>query len=464
MDPEQLRQELVECVTGAQKLRAPYAGKAASMTAEENAQFDKLMARAEEIKGEIDGVRAQKALDDRLDGLVAWTKEAAPLLDLGGRNQDRGRGRGRDEDGEDRAIDTRGVKTIKAAKSDGIIDLEIPQRSRAQKAAWRQFFVGDAMSDLMPEAAKALSEATKNLYASDMTAGGALVLPMELSNQILANLKDMTIMRQLATVLPPLLKAESLGIPTLDTEPADPTWTNELDTGADDTIKPFGRRNLSPHPLAKSLKISKKLLRIAAIDPESFWLDRISYRVARTEDNAFLNGTGANQPLGIFTASADGIPTTQDTVCASATVFTGDELIDCKHALKTPYWGRAKWIMHRLVVGFVRKLKDSSNNYLWQPGLGGYVAQGTALIGGNPDTILDIPVVYSELAPSTFTTGLYVAALGDFSNYWIVDALNMEVQRLMELFALTNQIGFVIRKETDGAPVLAESFRRLRLA
>lgn len=448
MDPEKLRQELVECVSGAQKLRAPYAGKAASMGAEDSAQFDRLMSRAEEIKGELDGAKTQKALDDRLDGLVAWTKEAAPLLDLGGRNQ----GRGRDE-----AIETRGVKTIKASRGDedGVIDLVITPRNDVERRAWKSYFKAESFSDMNPS--------YKALFASEMSAGGALVIPMELSTQILANVKDMTVMRQLANVLPPLTKAESLGIPTLDTEPADPTWTSELDTGSDDTIKPFGRRSLSPHPLAKRLKISKKLLRIAAIDPEAFWMDRISYRVARTEDNAFLNGTGANQPLGVFTASADGIPTTQDTTCASTTVFTGDELIDTKHALKTQYWGRSKWLMHRLVVAAVRKLKDSAGNYLWQPGLGGYVAQGTALIGGNPDTILDIPVVYSELAPSTFTAGLYLAILGDFSNYWIVDALDMQVERLMELYAETNQVGFILRKESDGMPVLSEAFRRLIL-
>lgn len=459
MDLEQLRQELVECVSGAQAIRAPYAGKAATMTAEESTRFGALMDRADAIKAEMDGARKARDLDARLDGLVEWTQQADHTLRVSA-------GRGAGAEREERSVVANGVKTIKAAQGDRLIDLAITPRTRESRDAWKSFFRGDSYSDISPDAFKMLAEATKALYASDMTAGGALVVPMELSNQILATVKDMTVMRGLATVLPPLTKAESLGIPTLDTEPADPTWTSELDTGADDTIKPFGRRQLMPHALAKQLKISKKLLRIAAIDPEAFWIDRISYRVARTEDNAFLNGSGAQQPLGVFTGSADGIPATAtyDTTCASSTVIAGDDLISCKHNMKVQYWPRAKWLMHRLVVAAVRKLKDSSGNYLWQPGLGGYVAQGTALIGGNPDTILDMPVVYSELAPSTFTTGLYLAVLADFSNYWIVDALDMQIQRLLELYAATNQIGFILRKESDGAPVLAESFQRLKLA
>ena len=70
----------------------------------------------------------------------------------------------------------------------------------------------------------------------------------------------------------------------------------------------------------------------------------------------------------------------------------------------------------------------------------------------------------SEYVPNTFTTGKYVGILGDFSFYWIVDALNLEVQRLDELYAATNQIGFIGRMETDGMPVLEEAFVRVALA
>jgi HK97 family phage major capsid protein len=70
----------------------------------------------------------------------------------------------------------------------------------------------------------------------------------------------------------------------------------------------------------------------------------------------------------------------------------------------------------------------------------------------------------SEYAPNTFTTGLYVGLIGDWSQYWIVDALDLTIQRLVELYAETNQTGFIGRMETDGAPVLAEAFARVKLA
>ena len=83
---------------------------------------------------------------------------------------------------------------------------------------------------------------------------------------------------------------------------------------------------------------------------------------------------------------------------------------------------------------------------------------------GQPDRILDLPFYESEYVPNTFTTGLYVAILGDFSFYWVADALDFTIQRLVELYAATNQVGFIGRLETDGMPVLAEAFSRLKLA
>ena len=46
---------------------------------------------------------------------------------------------------------------------------------------------------------------------------------------------------------------------------------------------------------------------------------------------------------------------------------------------------------------------------------------------------------------STFTLGLYVGIIGDFSRYWIADSLALQMQRLVELYAATNQVGIIGR-------------------
>ena len=428
---KRLTEQMVKALDESERIRAQYAGKSDNMSAEELSRWSQLLDEADNLKAQLDNLKREDATRKLL-------AQPNPMLPLAG------------------AHDAAAAK----AMSYGLpIDLDALQpRTAEERAAWKSFMRGTPFSEMAPDASKAI----KAIIASSGDAGGFLVVPQELALRLVALVKDLVYMRQFATIQM-LDKAESLGVPTLDTDLGDPTWTDELGTGAEDTVKPFGKRALTPHPLARRVKISNKLLRQASLDPEAIVLDRLSYRVARVEENAFLNGTGQNQPLGVFVADANGINTDRDTVTANGGAIDGDDLITLRHSLKPQYWGRARWIMHRLVLSEIRKLKDTGGEYLWQPGLGGYVAQGTALIGPNPDTILGFPVIMSEMAPSTIATGDYVAVLGDYSFYWIADALDIQIQRLTELYAETNQTGFILRKESDGMPVLSEAFVRLQI-
>ena len=85
-------------------------------------------------------------------------------------------------------------------------------------------------------------------------------------------------------------------------------------------------------------------------------------------------------------------------------------------------------------------------------------------VGRQPDRIDGIPLVQSEYVPNTFGTGQYVGMLGDFSFYYILDGLNMQIQRLVELYAESNQDGLIANVTGDGMPVLSEAFVRIKLA
>jgi HK97 family phage major capsid protein len=252
-----------------------------------------------------------------------------------------------------------------------------------------------------------------------------------------------------------VVKAQDLGVPTLENNPADSDWTSELATGSEDTTMSFGKRQFQPHPLAKSIKISNKLLRASALPIEELIRDRFSYKFGITQEKGFLTGNGSQQPLGLFTASAQGIPTTQDySTGNTTTALQPDALVGALYKLKAPYRKNAQWLFHRDGVAQIMKMKDGDGQYLWRAGLQ----------PGQPDMLLGRPIMESEYVPNTFTTGLYVGMLADFSFYWIADALDMTIQRLDELYAATNQVGFIMRVETDGMPVLAEPFIRIALA
>ena len=110
----------------------------------------------------------------------------------------------------------------------------------------------------------------------------------------------------------------------------------------------FGKRQLFPNPPAKRIKVSQQLLRQALIGPEGLVIDRLAYKFAVSQEKAFLTGSGANQPLGVFTASTSGISTSRDVSTGNSSTTIGfDGLIEAKFTLKGQYWPTARWVFHR---------------------------------------------------------------------------------------------------------------------
>jgi HK97 family phage major capsid protein len=283
--------------------------------------------------------------------------------------------------------------------------------------------------------------------------GGFLVAPQQFVQELIKAIDDAVHIRGMArTFQVPM--AESLGAPTLDTDAEDWDWTTELQTGNEEDTLRFGKRELRPHPVAKRVKMSRTLLRKSLMPADQMVMDRMAYKLGVTQEKAFLTGTGVQQPLGVFTASTLGISTARDVSTGNtATEIQWDGLREAKYTLKGGYWKNAEWMFHRDAVKGLSKLKDGDGQYLWQP----------SVKDGDPDKILSFPFRVSEFVPNTFTSGLYVGILGDFSHYWIVDALSMQMQALYELYAETNQVGFIGRLETDAMPVLEEAFVRVKL-
>lgn len=394
-------------VEQAEAIRAKYLGTTEKWTQEDSVMFDRIMEDA-------DGISEVIEREKRLSGHKTFQRTPEPL--------------------------PVGVTEPAKAKSD--VDKEAV--TKAFRSLLRHGQQGVSQSEY----------ATLRAYsAGSDTEGGFLVMPEEFIAEVLQGVDNDVFVRQFGRVIQ-LPKAESLGVPTLDTDVSDADWTVELATGSLDEAMRLGKRELTPHPLAKRTKMSRKLMRAAVINPEQLVLDRIRYKFAVTQEKGFLTGNGAQQPLGVFTASANGISTGRDVVTGSATDFTADGIINAAYTLKPQYWTKARWLMHREALRNIRKLKDASGNYLWASGIS----------TRTEPTIMDMPFTISEYAPNTFSNGNYAALLGDFSYYWIVEALDMQMQVLTELYAETNQIGYIGRCELDGAPVLEEAFVRLKFS
>ena len=112
----------------------------------------------------------------------------------------------------------------------------------------------------------------------------------------------------------------------------------------------------------------------------------------------------------------------------------------------------AAFIMNDATLATVRKLKDGTGVYIWQPGLG----------AGEPDRLLGYPVYTSAYAP-TMEAGQPVIAFGDFSYYNIGDRGTRSFSELRELFAGNGMVGFVAKERVDGKLILPEAVQIMKL-
>lgn len=316
---------------------------------------------------------------------------------------------------------------------------------RKQRAGFRAFLRGQRQN-MTPE--------FRALQVDSDPAGGYLVVPEQFVAELIVDVANEVVMRQPGMARQfRVPSAVSLGAPTL-TRPSNASWTAEIEAAPEDSTMAFGKRNLHPGPLSKLIKVSRPLLQMAMMSPETLVRQEFAYIFGITEETAFMTGNGSQQPLGVFTASSLGISTGRDLSTGNTTsAIVADNLIAQKYNIKGQYLNKATWVFHRDAMAQIMKLKGGDGQYLWL----------VSMRDGTPDTLLGRPVKTSEYAPNTFTTGLYVGILGDFSHYWIADAVDMSVQRLDELYAATNQVGFIGRKNTDGMPVLENAFTRVKL-
>ena len=286
---------------------------------------------------------------------------------------------------------------------------------------------------------------------TDATAG-ALTAPMQFVEQLIQGLDDVLFMQNICHRTPSLGAAQSLGFPYRATAASDAEWTTEVAESSEEQALQYGRREFKPNRMTKLIRLSRTLVAHANLAPTAV-LEEMQRVLAVTKEKAYMTGNGTGKPLGIFTASNNGIPATRDIAAASATAITADDLLDVKYSLKGQYHPRSQWVMHRDLVKAVAKLKDKNDQYIWQP----------STQAGQPDRLFGHAVNMSEYAPNTYTAGSYAAVLGDFEYYWIMDADELLLQVLKEKYATKNQVGYLFDYFGDGAPVCGEAFARLKM-
>jgi len=278
-----------------------------------------------------------------------------------------------------------------------------------------------------------------SVYATLQTgvdSDGGFLVPEDFEANIQRLLYNLDPMRSAATVL---TLSNDRHLP-IQTSGVTFSWIGE--NGAYPSVSPtVGRVTLTAHKLGGYVPVSEELLQDSGSNVEQFVTNVTGQAVADLENSAFTIGDGASKPLGLFTTTNVGGVTVADSIGAvSATAaITADNLIDTYHALGRQYRDNGTWVGSDTIIKLIRKLKDNNGDYLWQP----------SLVDGQPDRILNRPIVTSDFAP-TPAAGARSLSFGDLRRYYIADRLGMGMIRLNELGALNGQVYFRVNKRTDG--------------
>ena len=280
--------------------------------------------------------------------------------------------------------------------------------------------------------------------------GGYLVTP-EMADSMIRIIFETSPMRKVANVT--TISSDSLDI-IEDTGAPVVGWTTETGARADTNTPQISKKNIVAEELYALPKATQKLLDDASINVEQWLAEKIADVIGRTENTAFINGTGTGQPKGILTYTA-GTAWGQVEQINSGTsaVVTADGIIRLYYALKEEYANHSTFMMSRASVQAVRLLKEATTNqYLWQPGLA----------AGAPDSLMGVPVIQASDMPAPAANSLSIA-LADFKRaYQIVDRTGIRILR--DPFTDKPFVKFYATKRVGGAVANFEAIKLLKLA
>lgn len=264
-------------------------------------------------------------------------------------------------------------------------------------------------------------------------ATGGYMVPMEFLNLFDQNMLDFSGVMQVAEIIRTTSGGEMPWITSDDTA-NEGEFIGESASMDGSTEPSLGQQMWYAYKChAKMLKVPHELIEDNAFNLVGRIGAMLGERLARIKERKATLGSGVKEPRG-FT-----LDTTLGVTSAGATAITFDELIDLQASIDPAYAGNCRWMMHYLIAAYLRKRKDSNNNYIWQPGTR----------AGEPDTILGRGITYNAFLQSTVATATKTVYYGDFSKIKFREVGTLRLVRLDERYAELDQVAFDAIQRVD---------------
>ena len=295
----------------------------------------------------------------------------------------------------------------------------------------------DEYKEGMLKALRSNFKQVTNILQEGVDADGGYLVPEEYDSRLIQTLDEENIMRRLGTRI---TTSGEHKINIAATKPA-AAWIEEGGALEFSDAK-FSQILLDAHKLHVAIKVTEELLYDNAFGLENYILTQFGKALANAEEDAFLNGTGVGQPLGLFAETGGG------TVANTVETLADEDIVKLVYSLKRPYRKNAAFIMNDKTIASIRTFKDNNGAYMWQP----------SYTQGEPDRLLGYPVYTSPFAPAD------AIAFGDYKYYNIGDRGTRSFKQLTELFAGNGMIGYVAKERVDGKLILPEAVQILKIS
>jgi HK97 family phage major capsid protein len=287
---------------------------------------------------------------------------------------------------------------------------------------------------------------------------GGYVVPLEIEQTIDRVLAKASPIRALATVRQ--IGGNVYRKPISITDPGT-GWVAETDARPQTSTPTLAALDFQALELYAMPAATQTLLDDAQVDIEQWLADEVQIVFAEQEGTAFVNGNGTTQPKGFlsYTNVADSGWAwgsigyiASGAVGGFASSNPSDALLDLAYAPKQAYRANATWMMNRKVEAAIRKFKDSTGNYIWQPGT----------VAGQSATLFGFPVAVAEDMPD-MTANSYSIAFGDFARgYLVVDRVGIRVLR--DPYSAKPYVLFYTTKRVGGGVQNFEAIKLMKFA
>lgn len=298
---------------------------------------------------------------------------------------------------------------------------------------------------------------------------GGYWVPTQRMNEVIQKLFDTSPMRQLVDVM--TITGDSVTWPNDTNDGTSGGWVGEAETRAETATPQVGEQTLYVREQYAMPKASQKLLDMSTIDVEGWLGGKIAGKLSRTENTAYVSGTGIKSPRGFLDYSAAAVTTVDATRAwrvlqyivsggaGSIPDLSGvpgakdvDFLINTIAALKPEYRAGAIWAMNRLVEAELRKCKDGQGRYLIGMGDIGASAVGFNLFGFPIANMEDMPAIASNS---------FSMAFGNFRvGYQILDGRGIRILR--DNLTVKGQVLFYTTKWTGGDIVNSDAIKLVK--